>query len=135
MKNALSCFETIQDPRSVRNQKHPLMTLIGTTLLASLAGIDSFSGFADFTEAHFDQLEEYFAFPHGSPSHDTYQRLWDEISPEEFYRCFQEFTQYLATIAGTYINLDGKTIRNSGRDKALHIVSAWCQANRLVLAQ
>jgi predicted transposase YbfD/YdcC len=135
MKNALSCFETIQDPRSVRNQKHPLMTLIGTTLLASLAGIDSFSGFADFTEAHFDQLEEYFAFPHGSPSHDTYQRLWDEISPEEFYRCFQEFTQYLATIAGTYINLDGKTIRNSGHDKALHIVSAWCQANRLVLAQ
>src|SRR6185312_9921327 len=135
MQNALSCFETIPDPRSVRNQKHPFMTLIGTTLLASLAGIDSFSGFADFTEAHFDKLEEYFAFPHGVPSHDTYQRLWDEINPSEFYRCFQEFTQYLATALGTFINLDGKTIRNSGQAKALHIVSAWCQANQLVLAQ
>jgi predicted transposase YbfD/YdcC len=135
MENALSYFDTIQDPRSVRNQKHPLMTLIGTTLLASLAGIDSFSGFADFTEAHFDKLEEYFAFPHGAPSHDTYQRLWDDINPNEFYGCFQEFTQYLKTAVGTFINLDGKAIRNSGQDKALHIVSAWCQANQLVLAQ
>jgi predicted transposase YbfD/YdcC len=135
MKEALSYFETIQDPRSARNQKHPLITLIGTTLLASLAGIDSFSGIADFTESHFDQLKEYFAFPSGPPSHDTYQRLWDEINPSEFYSCFTEFTQFLATAVGTLINLDGKSIRNSGQDKALHIVSAWCQANQLVLAQ
>ena len=33
------------------------------------------------------------------------------------------------------INVDGKTIRNSGTNKALHIVSAWCQTNQLTLAQ
>ena len=33
------------------------------------------------------------------------------------------------------INIDGKTIRNSGRNKNLHLVSAWCRANKLVLAQ
>ncbi len=52
MHGALKYFTDIDDPRSPRNQKHPLFMLIGTTLLASLAGIDSFSGFADFTEAH-----------------------------------------------------------------------------------
>jgi predicted transposase YbfD/YdcC len=57
MKAALKYFENIQDPRSIRNQKHPLMTLIGTTLLASLAGIDSFSGFADFTDIEWLQKE------------------------------------------------------------------------------
>jgi len=38
-------------------------------------------------------------------------------------------------LTGTFINLDGKTIRHSGSDKALHIVRAWCQTNQLTLAQ
>ena len=135
MNDVLKYFENVSDPRSVRNQKHPFITLIGTTLLASLAGIDSFSGFADFTEAHFEVLKEYFDFPNGSPSHDTYQRFWDAINPGEFYRSFRELTGFLAILSGNLINVDGKTIRHSGKDKALHIVSAWCQANQLVLAQ
>src|SRR3990167_3688983 len=135
MENVLQYFENLQDPRSPRNQKHPFMTLIGTSLLASLAGIDSFSGFADFTESHFEELEKWFKFPSGTPSHDTYQRFWDALNPQEFYQSFSEFTNILATVTGTYINVDGKTIKNSGHEKALPIVSAWCQANQLTLAQ
>ena len=60
MQGALKYFTDIDDPRSPRNQKHPLIMLIGTTLLASLSGIDSFSGFADFTESHFEELQKYF---------------------------------------------------------------------------
>lgn len=135
MQEALKYFSDIDDPRSSRNQKHPLITLIGTTLLASIAGIDSFSGFADFTEAHYERLIEYFDFPYGSPSHDTYQRLWDAINPSQFYQSFVLFTASLSKITQTFINLDGKTIRHSGDEKALHIVSAWCHANQLVLAQ
>lgn len=48
MEDLLDFFTDIQDPRSNCNQKHPLKTLIGTTLLASPSGIDSFSGFSDF---------------------------------------------------------------------------------------
>ena len=99
MENALKYFEEIEDPRSIKNQKHPLMMLLGTSLLASLAGIDSFSGFADFTEAHYEKLESYFDFPHGTPSHDTYQRLWDNINPIEFYRAFSVFTESLADLS------------------------------------
>jgi predicted transposase YbfD/YdcC len=135
MNSALEYFKNIKDPRSVRNQKHPIMTIIGTTLLASLAGIDSFSGFADFSESHFDELKNHFEFPYGSPSHDTYQRFWDAVSPTEFYYSFELFTKALATAMSTYLNIDGKTIRNSGDDKPLHIVNAWCHANQLVLAQ
>lgn len=135
MEATLKYFENIQDPRSIRNQKHPVMMLIGTTLLASLSGIDSFSGFADFTESHIDELTSYFDFPSGAPSHDTYQRFWEAVNPEEFYAAFLAFTQSLSTVLGTLINIDGKTIKHSGYEKALHIVSAWCHANQLVLAQ
>ena len=50
--------------------------LIGTTLLGFLSGIDNFSGISEFVEAHQDDLEKYFEFSYGVPSHDTYQRLW-----------------------------------------------------------
>lgn len=135
MRTALEYFENVSDPRSIRNQRHPFSMLIGTSLLASLAGIDSFSGFADFTEAYSEKLKEHFDFPGGLPSHDTYQRLWDAINPGEFYAAFHDFTEHLATTMSQFIHVDGKTIRHSGREKALHIVSAWCQANQLTLAQ
>lgn len=128
-------FSELTDPRSLRNQKHPLEMLVGTSLLAALCGIDSFSGIQDFVEMHMDQLSNYFIFPHGLPSHDTYQRLWDALSPQQFKDCFSEFIDSLEKIKSDIISLDGKTIRNSGSDKALHIVSAWCHKNKMVFGQ
>jgi predicted transposase YbfD/YdcC len=128
-------FADVEDPRSQRNQRHPLMTLIGTSLLAALSGIDSFSGIQDFVEMHMDKLSEYFDFPHGLPSHDTYQRLWNAISPTQFKKCFGEFIESLEKVASDVMSLDGKTIRNSGKEKALHIVSAWCHNNQMVFGQ
>lgn len=135
MNTTLNYFAQLPDPRSPRNQKHPFMMLIGTSLLASLAGIDSFSGFADFAEAHLEGLQAYFDFPHGVPSHDTYQRFWDALNPEAFYQSFQAFTRDLAERLGTWVHVDGKTIRHSGKDNPLHVVSAWCAANQLTVAQ
>ncbi len=88
-------FKNIDDPRSLRNQRHSLMTLIGTTLLAMLSGIDSFSGIQDFVKMHFDELSKYFNLTSGVPSHDTYQRLWDSLSPTQFHASFQEFVKTL----------------------------------------
>lgn len=60
-----------------------------------------------------------------------------DISPVQFVDAFMLFSESLADIhkEGTVLSIDGKTIRNSGSDKALHIVSAWCEANQLVLGQ
>ena len=79
MQGLLKYFLDIDDPKSERNQKHPLITLIGTPLLTSLAGIDRFSGFADYAEAHYEKLIAYFDFPYGCPSHETYQRHQDVV--------------------------------------------------------
>jgi len=136
MKKFISThFSEVDDPRSSRNQLHNFITLIGTTFCALLSGIDSFSGIQDFVESHFKELGKYFAFPNGVPSHDTYQRLWDNISPEQFYKSFQKFTESLKVMASDIVSIDGKTIRNSGKEKPFHIVSAWCKSNQLVLGQ
>ncbi|MBI4719150.1 MAG: ISAs1 family transposase [Planctomycetes bacterium] len=78
--------------------------------------------------------------PHGIPSYDTFGRVFARLNPGELERCFQAWTQALATAGGgRLIAFDGKTIGRSF-DKAngrasIHMVSAWCQANRLVLGQ
>lgn len=128
-------FSSLEDPRSLRNQRHPFITLVGTSLLAALSGIDSFSGIQDFVDMHMDSLKEYFDFPHGVPSHDTYQRLWDCLSPTQFKSSFSEFIASLEKVMSDVISIDGKTIRNSGKEKALHIVSAWCHKNQMVFGQ
>jgi hypothetical protein len=56
----------------MRNQRHPLISLIGATFLAALSGIEIFREIQDFLEMHFVRLTEYFEFPNGPPSHDTY---------------------------------------------------------------
>lgn len=126
-------FANVEDPRSVRNQKHPFLTLIGTTLLACLGGQDSFTGIADFVEAHLEALRVYFDFPEGVPSHDTYQRLWDGIDPVQFSAAFHLFTKTLVSLSEGVVSIDGKTIRQSGKEQPFVMVSAWCEANQLVL--
>ncbi|MDP2193733.1 MAG: ISAs1 family transposase, partial [Alphaproteobacteria bacterium] len=128
-------FAALDDPRSERNQRHPLTTLIGTSFLACLSGIDSFSGIQDFVEMHFESLCEHFDFPNGLPSHDTYQRLWDALSPQQFQACFSDFIESLEKVSSDVLSIDGKTIRNSGKEKAIHIVSAWCHQNKMVFGQ
>lgn len=138
MKDKISTyFASLEDPRSLRNQKHPLITLVGTTLLAALSGIDSFSGIQDFVDMHIDKLSVYFDFPYGLPSHDTYQRLLDALSPTQFKICFSDFVSCLQKVDSNIISLDGKTIRNSGGKDSnpLHIVSAWCHSNQIVFGQ
>lgn len=136
MKDSLSSyFSQLEDPRSARNQRHPFMTLVGTSLLAALCGIDDFSGIEDFVEMHLESLKDYFDFPHGPASHDTYQRLWDSLCPQQFKACFSDFIASLEKLSSDVISLDGKTIRHSGSDKALHIVSAWCHNNKMVFGQ
>lgn len=110
--------------------------MIGTSLLAALSDIDSYSGRGDFVETHFESFTLYFKFPYGAPSHDTYQRFWDGIDPEQFAVAFQLFTEILLRKCEVNaISIDGKTIRNSGSERPFHMVSAWRQNHNLVLAQ
>jgi predicted transposase YbfD/YdcC len=89
----------------------------------------------DFVEMHFEELSAHFALKGGIPSHETYQRLCDSISPVQFRESFLEFVESLRKISSEIISIDGKTIRNSGKEKPLHIVSAWRQNNSMVFAQ
>ena len=77
------------------------------------------------------------AFP---PSPDTFRRVLSRLRPEELTPCFINWTDSLrGSLAGEIVAIDGKTLRRSfdrAADKgAVHMISAWASANRLVLGQ
>ena len=62
------------------------------------------------------------------------------LDPEQFQRCFVSWIQAISQITdGEIVALDGKTLRRSHDGTlgkaAIHMVSAWASANRLVLGQ
>ncbi len=66
--------------------------------------------------------------------------VFARLNPEQFQRCFLNWIKSVSSIIqGEVVAIDGKTLRHSydsGADKgAIHMVSAWATANRLVLGQ
>jgi len=130
-------FSSVQDPRVDRAKLHPLSDILLLTLSALLAGAESWIDVEEFGRAKESWLREFLPLPNGIPSHDTIGRVFGAIDPANFMDCFNTWTRTLAPKIQGLVSIDGKTIRNSGDDdkRPVHIVSAWAQANRLVLAQ
>jgi predicted transposase YbfD/YdcC len=108
-------------------------------LLATLAGAENFNDIELFAENKEAWLRTFLELPDGVPSHDTFNRVFSLILPEEFSKCFTAWTQALAQKIKGVVAIDGKTLRGSfdsaSKTSALHMVSAWSSENELVLGQ
>lgn len=133
-------FAALEDPRVERTKVHPLVSIVVSALCAVLCGAESWDEIAAFGEAKQTWRESSLDLPNGFPSHDTSNRVFAALDPKQFQACFVAWMQTVAQVLPTQIiAIDGKTVRGS-RDRAngkaaIHRVSAWASANRLVLAQ
>ena len=121
-------------------QLHPLTDILVLSVLAVICGADSFVAIALFGRIHEEWLRTFLALPHGIPSHDTLGRVFARLDASGFEEGFRDWVQEaFARTDGQVVAVDGKCLRGShdrGRGLGpLHLVSAWAQANRLVLAQ
>jgi predicted transposase YbfD/YdcC len=78
--------------------------------------------------------------PNGIPSHDTFNRFFSALDPEEFEQAFIRWVSDVAEITkGEIVSIDGKSLRGtregSQSKRAVHIVSAWANSNQLSLGQ
>lgn len=132
-------FETLTDPRMERRKLHKLYDIVLITIAAVICGCDEWNDIEEFGLIRYEWLKTILALPNGIPSHDTFNRVFSLLDPQELQQCFTTWIQAVAKVTeGSIISIDGKRMCNSGEggSKAvIHMVSAWSNANNMVLAQ
>ena len=137
-------FAKLRDRRIKLKCKHDFMDIILIVICGTIAGADDFVSIEEFARAKRTWLRERLGLklPNGIPSHDTLNRVFAIIRPEEFHDCFLAWVADVSTtLKLKQIPIDGKTMRGSKRKtetggcKATHIVSAWASEQGITLAQ
>jgi predicted transposase YbfD/YdcC len=133
-------FSKLEDPRIERQKLHQLMDIIVIAICAVICGAETWVDVENFGKARLDWFQKFLELPNGIPSHDTFGRVFGLLKAAAFEACFFDWVQAVNQIThGQVIAIDGKELRHSfdtflGK-KAIHLVSAWANDNRLILAQ
>ena len=133
-------FGGLTDKRQEGKVKHNLLEIIVMTICAVIAGCDVWEDIADYCRVKETWFREslHMELKNGIPSHDTIQRVWGMVIPEEFERCFCNWIEAVCRkTEGEIVSIDGKTARRSGGSgvKPIHMVSAWASSQQMVLGQ
>jgi len=133
-------FGSMEDPRIDRRKLHKLMDILVMAICAAICGADTWEDVETFGKAKEKWFRGFLELPNGIPSHDTFNRVFNRLDPQEFQNCFMSWIKAASQImGGQVIAIDGKVLRRShdqGVGKAaIDLVSAWATANHLVLGQ
>jgi len=135
----LEYFQGLPDARQAAKVVYPLDEVLLLSLLAVLAGAETFTDIARFGQKKLALLRRFRPFVDGTPPHDTLGDIFASLDAEKFQQCF---VSWVAAITGTprgVIAIDGKTVRRSGSKTTakapIHMVSAFAARQRLVLGQ
>jgi predicted transposase YbfD/YdcC len=136
----LEVFRDLPDPRSSRNLRHKLFDVFAIAICAILCGANDWVKVAAFGRKKKQWLASFLDLSNGVPSHDTFDRVFRLVDPEEFEKRFVTWTKLVADLfPGEVVAIDGKTLRGSHdkqkRRGPIHCVSAFASSNQLVLGQ
>src|SRR3954451_448643 len=139
-------FETLEDPRSSINRKHPLVSVLVIAVMAVLAGANGPTAIAEWAARKEEFLGAALDLPDGVPRKDVFRRVLMALRPGAFRACFVSWLESLRAFAAAATGVeqpifavDGKTARRSHDRKsglgALHAVTVWASEFGLSLGQ
>ena len=136
----LKHFEHLDDPRADANREHKLGDIITIAILAVICGANHWTQVENFGQGKHKWLSTFLELPSGIPSHDTFNRVFARLDPDQFRQGFISWVNAIRkAISEEVIAIDGKQNRRthdkSLGKKAIHMVSAWASQNELVFGQ
>jgi len=135
-----AAFGDMTDPRVEGRCKYSLQEIIITAICAVLSGAETWEEIEVFAETKQVWLGQFLALKHGTPSHDTFRRVFSLLDAEAFQKRFMEWVRSTFKIEREQIvAIDGKSVRGSQRatqgQRCLHLVSAFATSDGLILGQ
>jgi predicted transposase YbfD/YdcC len=135
----LAYFSGLEDPRIDRTKLHPLQNIIVMALCGAICGADGWEDFELFAESRASWFETFLEMPNGTPSADTFRRVFAALDPTEFERRFRAWVRTFAgDLDGKVVAIDGKTLRgaveSASKDSALHLLHIWATEQQVLLA-
>lgn len=133
-------FSKVTDPRKDRTKDHKLIDIIAIAICAVICGAEGWVDVELYGNSKLHWLSTFLELPNGIPSHDTFGRVFSLIDAQQFQLAFYEWVWAVNDIIeGQIINIDGKCLRGSDEKRlgkrAIYMVSAWAEANEIVLGQ
>lgn len=133
-------FGSVPDPRIDRTKHHPLLNILVMALCGAICGADGWEGLEDFAESRVEWFETLLDMPHGTPSADTFRRVFCALDPRRFEEAFRRWVTSLATeLAGQVVAIDGKSLRGAidqaGSTTPMHLLHVFAAEQQLLLAQ
>ncbi len=133
-------FSKVTDPRKERTKDHKLIDIIVIAICAVICGAEGWVDIELYGNSKLHWLSTFLELPNGIPSHDTFGRVFSLIDAQQFQFAFYDWVLAVNEItAGQVINIDGKCLRGSDEKRlgkrAIYMVSAWAEANEIVLGQ
>ncbi len=130
----------VDDPRHPKLRVHLLYDILVIIVLGMMCGAKSLVLVETWAREKEEFLRTFLRLPGGIPSHDTLSRVLSMLQPAQLRQCLVHWSEALRTKAGQgVIAIDGKTLRRTfdraAQKSALHLVSAFCSAEQLVLGQ
>ena len=139
-KQINNLFSFVDDPRVAGRVTHKLVDILFIGLCTFLSNGEDYEDMVEFAEQRYDWLCTIIDLKGGIPSHDTFNRVFQIIDPEQFSNCLGEDARLLiGTFRDQLIRLDGKKVRGenptSRGNAGLYLLNAWIAEHQLCIAQ
>ena len=125
----IGCMMDVPNPRALYNQRHKFIAIITIAIMAVICGMDTWNEIEDWARSKKEWLGTFLELPGEIPSHDTINRVFQMLDPEQFHRAFFPWTSTIVGKVQGVVAIDGKTVRRSREEasglRPIHVVSAW----------
>jgi predicted transposase YbfD/YdcC len=139
VSHAKAQFKKLRDSRSRHGRRFVFVEVIVIGLMAMICGSNGAEEMADWAELHEDWLGRWFDLKHGTPSQDTFLRIFEMANPKVLSEALRNWLGALRPEFAKHIAIDGKALRGTrktGQDQpTVFLVNAWLREAGLVLGQ
>ncbi|MCL1830001.1 MAG: ISAs1 family transposase [Oscillospiraceae bacterium] len=125
VKRFIRMAKEVPDVRMKNMIDYPLHEILLIAFFAVLSGAETWTEIAQFGKVRVDWLKSFLKFKNGTPSHDTFRRVFSLVSPNIFQSLIVDFLMEnmtriklslgIESNGRRLINVDGKQANGTGR--------------------